>query len=159
MQRADHRLTLADRFAIGAVAQAIRQPVSDDRFALGLKPERCQDVMQLALARDLSIAGGKLAADLPSGGLDLANACAAVGQRPHQPDGQLGIARGGMASGQCVRTDQPAVARAPARQPLAIASHQPGVLQTLEVRAYPVGMQAESLGQLGGRCWAAQLAE
>ena len=87
-------------------------------------------------------ARGHLAADPAAGGLDVAHACTLGNQRAHQPPRQLCVARWRIAAGLRVRADHPRIARAPAREALALARHQTHLAQSLEMGAHAVGVQA-----------------
>ena len=150
MQRADHRLVRANRFAIRAVAQPIDDSPDVGPLALRRKPQRGKGPAQPVLGSRAGLIARQLTTELASRALDLAQAPWAGRSAARKPARQLLVGVGGLPAGQGVRRDRPAVARPPARLSHALARHEPGVLKTIEMNPHPTGVKRQLCGQFIG---------
>jgi len=94
-----------------------------------------------------------------TGGLDVAHPGLGRRDDTNQPAAQVAVGGRRITARLRVGADDPRVAWAPKREALALAEHQPGVLEALKMGAHPIGMQAQMLGQLFGVRRPSQLAE
>jgi hypothetical protein len=158
---ADGRLVLAYGITVGAIAQSIRQPSGGIDLATRLKAKRDESGVHALLGRAGldRVLGTEVASDLPSGRLNGAQAGPAAGDGSCQPAAQVGVPGRWLSVWLCVRRDEPHVARSPWALSSALARHETGFAEALEMQAHAVGMQAEPFGQLLGAGGPAEIAQ
>src|SRR5215212_5547711 len=161
MKCADGRLVLAYRIAVGAIAQSICQPSGGIDLAARLKAKRDESGVHALLGRAglERLLGTEVGADLPSGRLDGAQAGPAASDGACQPAPQVGVPGRWLSVWLCVRRDEPHVARSPWALSTALARHETGFAEALEVQAHAIGMQAKLFGQLLGPGRPAEIAQ
>jgi hypothetical protein len=150
MQRADDGLVLADRLAIGAVAQPENDSSHLCWLALGSEAQRGKGPAHRLLGPRSASAGLKFPTQPPPGTFHLPQPSRARRNAASQPAREPGVGIPRLAAGKSVGRNRPAVPRTPKRLRQALARDQPGSVQALEMDAHATGMKPQLRCQLIG---------